>query len=69
MSEWFPIETAPSDAFLPFLVAIKDDDGSYEILRAWRDDDGKILDATYDPFRDVCEDATHWMPIPDRPEQ
>ena len=64
---WHPAETAPKDGE-PFLAAIPQEDGKWEILRvAWDDVECKFLDATYDPFQDSAKGFTHWQALPAPP--
>lgn len=63
---WKPIETHPREEWEPFLVAIPDENGRGDVLRAAWDRDA-LVDATYDPYRNACEDATHWQPLPELP--
>ena len=75
MSEWQPIETAPKEPFVEFLVA--DANGErYFAFRAVLDEDAIYPSGQHDELqwwisqteaRQSC-DPTHWMPLPAVPE-
>lgn len=62
---WRPIESAPKDGAVPFILGFYDGDGHWEThigrycepLSTWCDDDNGD-----------CYSVTHWMPMPPAPQ-
>ena len=67
MSEWRPIETAPSGKFLAWLPITE------LPWPAWREADGKVYSNAHGLLNEADEVrrspvlATHWMPLPAPP--
>lgn len=63
MSEWQPIETAPTDEM--FIWAAPKGDGKWGLGLAYRNVSGGWSDAY--GSQSAPRSATHWMPIPPPP--
>lgn len=64
MSGWMPIETAPKDG-AEFLAYMVDDDTKWTMVASFERD--SLVD--YHGHMAITECATHWMPLPEPPQE